>query len=87
MDQVIPDFKWSTYNGGTSAQIQLTFDVVNYPGDTPNTYGPYTVTQATEFIMLRFRGRLVSITGESADLGSWWRLGSCKFRFASAGRR
>lgn len=87
VDQVIPDFKWSTYTGGASAQIQLTFSVVNYPGDTPVIYGPYIVTQATEFISPRFRGRLASITVTSSDLNSWWRLGSIKYRFAPAGRR
>jgi hypothetical protein len=87
VDQMLPDFKWSTFTGGASAQIQLTFNVTNYPGDTPVSYGPFTVTQATEYISVRFRGRLMSITVTSADLGSFWRIGSCKYRYAPAGRR
>lgn len=87
VDQLIPDFRWSIFPGGASAQIQLTFNVVNYPGDTPTVFGPYTVTQATEYISLRFRGRLMSITAASADIGSFWRLGSCKYRYAPSGRR
>jgi hypothetical protein len=87
VDQIIPDFKWSTYTGTTSAQINLTFNVVNFPGDTPTQYGPYTVTQATEYIITRFRGRLMSITVQSDDLGSFWRIGSIKYRWAPAGRR
>jgi hypothetical protein len=87
VDQVIPDLKWNLFTGGPSAQVQFTFNVVNYPGDTPIAYGPYTVTQATEYISTRFRGRLMSITVASGDLGSFWRLGSCKFRYAPAGRR
>lgn len=87
IDQILPDFKWTTFPGGTSAQIQLTFNVTNYPGDTPILYGPYTVTQATQFISVRFRGRLMSITVASADLGSFWRIGSIKYRYAPAGRR
>jgi len=87
VDQIIPDFKWSTFTGSTSAQISLTFNVVNYPGDTPIQYGPYTVSQLTEYIFVRFRGRLMSITVQSSDLGSFWRLGSCKYRYAPAGRR
>ena len=87
VDQLLPDFKWSLFAGGASAQIQLTFNVTNYPGDTPVTYGPYTVTQATEYISVRFRGRLMSITVSSADLGSFWRLGSMKYRYAPSGRR
>lgn len=87
VDQIMPDFKWSTFTGTTSAQIQLTFNVSNFPGDTPIQYGPYTVTQATEYLGVRFRGRLMSITVQSNDLGSFWRIGSIKFRYAPSGRR
>lgn len=87
VDQIIPDFKWSTFTGGASAQIFMTFNVVNYPGDTPITYGPYLVTQATEYLSVRFRGRLMSITVFGFDIGSFWRLGSCRYRYAPSGRR
>ena len=87
VDQIMPDFRWETYTGNVSAQIQLTFNVSNFPGDTPIQYGPYTVTQATEYLSVRFRGRLMSITVASADLGSFWRLGSCKYRYSISGRR
>lgn len=87
VDQVIPDFKWTTFTGGTSAQVQLTFNVVDYPGQTPRQYGPYTVMQSTKYITTRFRGRMMSITVASSDLGSWWRLGKCIYRYAPAGRR
>lgn len=87
VDQIIPDFKWNTYIGTTSAQVLLTFNVVNYPGDTPTIYGPYTVTNATEYLSVRFRGRLMSISVQSDDLGSFWRLGSIKYRYSPAGRR
>lgn len=87
VDQVIPDFRWSTFSGATSAQINMTFNVVDYPGQTPRTYGPYAVTQSTKYITVRFRGRLMSVTVASSDLGSFWRTGSCKYRYAAAGRR
>lgn len=87
VDQIMPDMKWTTFTGGTSAQIQLTFNISNFPGDTPISYGPYTVTQATEYLTVRFRGRLMNINVASADLGSFWRLGSCKYRWAGSGRR
>ena len=87
VDQILPDFKWGTFSGSPTAQIQLTFNVTNYPGDTPTVYGPYTVTQATEYLSVRFRGRLMSITVASGDLGSFWRIGSIKYRYAAAGRR
>jgi hypothetical protein len=87
VDQIMPDFKWETFTGNTSAQIQLTFNISNFPGDTPTPYGPYLVTQATEYLAVRFRGRLMSITVTSADLGSFWRIGSIKYRYSISGRR
>jgi hypothetical protein len=88
VDQVLPDFKWETFAGGSnSAQIQMTFYVVNYPGDTPIAYGPYTCTQQTEYLSVRFRGRLMAIGVQTSDIGSFYRLGSCKWRYAPAGRR
>jgi hypothetical protein len=87
VDQIIPDFKWATFTGGPSAQIQLTFNISNFPGDTPTSYGPYVVTQATEYLGVRFRGRLMSVTVTSADIGSFWRIGSLKYRWAPSGRR
>ena len=87
VDQIIPDFKWTTFTGGTSAQIMMSFNVTNYPSDTPVVYGPFTVTQATEYISVRFRGRLMSVTVSSSDMGSFWRIGSIKYRYSGAGRR
>lgn len=87
VDQIMPDFKWTTYPGGISAQIQLTFNISNFPGDTPIPYGPYTVTRATEYLSVRFRGRLMSITVATSDIGSFYRLGSCKYRYSISGRR
>lgn len=87
VDQVIPDFKWGLYGGAQTAQLQISFYVVDYPGDTPLVYGPYTVTQATQYISTRFRGRQVSVLVQSSDTDSFWRLGKIRFRFAPAGRR
>lgn len=87
VDQVLPDFRWGDFGGPQTAQIQMTFFVVNYPGDTPIAYGPYTVTQATQFISIRFRGRQVAIDVQSSDIGSFYRLGRCRFRFSTSGRR
>jgi hypothetical protein len=86
VDLIIPDFKFGTYAGSQNAQIQMTFNVTNYPGDTPTSYGPYLVTSATESISVRFRGRQMSITVTSSDIGSFWRLGHVRYRFAPAGR-
>ena len=87
VDQILPDFKWATYPGGSSASIQITFSVADWPDETPRVYGPYTVTSATEQLSVRFRGRLMAISVASSDLGSFWRLGLVKYRYAPMGRR
>lgn len=86
IDWIHPDFIWGTY-GNNDASVQLRFFSVDYPGDTPRIYGPYTVTQANEYITPRIRGRLVSMEVISATNNVFWRLGRIRYRWAPAGRR
>jgi len=86
VDQVWPDMKWGYYAGTQNATVNLTFYVADYPGQTPKTYGPYPVTQATTFISPRFRGRLVSIGISSNDVGSFWRIGNIRYRLQPDGK-
>lgn len=87
VDQIIPDMKYGFFNQTQSATLQFTFFVSNYEGDTPVAYGPYTFNSTTEFIPVRFRGRLMSVMVEGSDLNSWWRLGKIFYRWAPCGRR
>jgi hypothetical protein len=87
VDQIRPDFIFGTFGGNNGAQIQMTFNVTNFSGDVPQTFGPYTVTQSTEYISTRFRGGLMSITVSGSDLGSFSRLGYVRYRYAPSGRR
>lgn len=87
VDRVYPDMRWGTYAGSQGATLQITLYSQNYPGDTPAMYGPYTVTQATEFIPVRIRARYMAMNIQSSDAGSFWRLGGLKYRFAPSGRR
>lgn len=87
VDQFLPDFKWGTFAGSQNASVLVTFSVIDFPGDTPRTYGPYTMTAATDKLDVRFRGRLVSITMTGQGLNTFFRLGKCLFRFAKDGRR
>lgn len=87
VDQILPDFKWGFYGAAQTANVQLTFLVVNFPGDTPVQYGPFTVTQQTEVLSVRFRGRQMAIVVGSGDIGSFWRLGRIRYRYAPSGRR
>lgn len=86
VDFVMPDFIWGTY-GTTTASLQVTFFSADYPGDTPTTYGPYTVTRATEYITPRIRGRLMAMQVQSATDDVFWRLGRIRYRWAPSGRR
>lgn len=80
VDQVWPDMKWGYYEGIQNANVNLTFYVADYPGETPTVYGPYSLTQSTTFITPRFRARLMSIGIGSSDIGSFWRLGNIRYR-------
>jgi hypothetical protein len=86
VDQVWPDMKWGYYGGTQGANVNLTFYVTDYAGQTPTAYGPYTLTQATTYITPRFRGRLVSIKMDSNDIGSFWRIGNTRYRFQPDGK-
>jgi hypothetical protein len=86
IDQIWPDMKWGTYSGTQNATVQITFYVTNYPGDAVTAYGPYTMTQATEYISVRIRARLMSIAVSSNDVGTFWRLGAIRYRFQIDGR-
>ena len=86
VDWVWPDFKWGAYNQAQNATVQISFLVAQYPGDTPILYGPYSVTQATQYFYTRFRGRLVAVKISSSDLGSFWRIGNIRYRFSQDGR-
>ncbi len=86
VDLVWPDMKWGTYGAAQTANVQITFYVSQYPGDTPVAYGPYTVTQATQYFNTRFRGRLMSVEIGSSDVGSFWRIGNIRYRYAPDGK-
>lgn len=87
VDRIYPDFKWGEFGQAQGAQIQLTFNVVDSQGSPIRPFGPYTVTQTTEFISVRFRGQMMSITVTSSDIDSFWRLGKVRYRYSPVGRR
>lgn len=87
VDMIIPDFIFGSRSLPPTASINITFFGVNYPGDTPTTYGPFTVTSATLFINCRIRNRLLSAFIQSNASSEFWRLGRIRFRVAQSGRR
>ena len=85
LDQVWPDMKWGLYGGTQSADVIITFEYCDYPGQTPRT-SVHTVTATTTYVTPRIRGRLVSIRVESNDTGSFWRLGNIRYRIQPDGK-
>ena len=86
IDQVWPDMKWGFVDEEKTAEVKITFFVTNYPGDTPIEYGPYTVTQDTQYLSVRMRGRLIAIGVSSTDLNSFWRIGAIRYRYQPDGK-
>lgn len=86
IDQFWPDLKWGYYGGAQNATVQITLYGTDYPGQTPTTYGPYSVTQATKYFTPRIRNRLVAIEVGSSDMGSFWRMGGIRYRWSPDGR-
>lgn len=86
IDWIWPDMKWGQFDQAQSATVKITFLVKDYPSDTPQIFGPYSVTQATKYFYTRCRARLVAIKIESTDLGSFWRLGLIRYRYAEDGK-
>jgi hypothetical protein len=91
VDYCIPDFKWKRWQQPqtTSAIIQISFFVQDYPDDDlkpPVLIGPFFVTNETDALDIRCRGRYFSIQVAGNDLNSFMRLGGLKFRFAPDGR-
>lgn len=87
VDQILPDFIWGFFGQGQTATIQITINALDYPGDSPDVYGPYPVTQATEYLSVRIRARQMAFFIQSSDIGSFWRLGRIRYRYAPSGRR
>lgn len=86
IDWVWPDMKWGQFIQAQRATVQITFLVVDYPGDTPQVFGPYPVNVATKYFYTRLRGRLVAVKISSNDLGSFWRIGNIRYRYAQDGK-
>lgn len=86
LERMLPDFK--SVIGSPTVQITIFTQDYGNSGETLTfTYGPYTVTPATEFFIVRARGRLASIQITSSDLGTAWRLGQILYYVAPAGKR
>lgn len=82
LDWLIPDFVW--VNNPT---IDLTVLVQPYPNVAAQSFGPFSVSQATAFVPpFGARGRQMAIQVSGGDLGTFNRLGGMRYRYAPDGR-
>jgi hypothetical protein len=93
VDLVIPDFVLN-WTGNTPPVISVSMLATDYPiglpGIEPLVDGPYTITTsqpgATLMVPVRLRARQIALLFSGSDLGSFFRLGAVRIRFASDGR-
>jgi len=79
----IPDFKVLTGNS------KITLLLNDYPNNTASSspLGPFTITNSTDKVDTRARGRLVSIKIENDGTGETWRYGTLRLDAQPDGRR
>lgn len=87
VDQILPDMKWGTQAAAQTATVLITLYFVNTPNGDITVKGPYSTTEALNYVTTRGRGRQMAIQIESQDLSSFWRIGKTRYRYASDGRR
>lgn len=80
---MIPDF----LTENTNPTISLSVSAYDYPDKAPRVHGPYTITNATQVIHPRCRGRGIQFTLSGNDLGTFMRLGNVRYRGQQDGRR
>jgi hypothetical protein len=84
VDQCQPDFKWFGKNGGVS----LTLHTLGYASSKQRSYGPYSMTETTQFFNPRARGRHIAARFDWAERkGFSARVGATLLRFKPTGRR
>lgn len=86
ISRMIPDvgFRNST---ASSPSVDITTRVRNYSGGEYLRTKTSVVSDETEKVDLRLRGRQMSLLVESADIGVAWRLGSMRYDIKPDGRR
>ena len=97
VDLVIPDFVL-TWSGNVPPVISVSLLATDYPIGLPDgagvgqplVDGPYTITTsqpgATLMVPVRLRARQIALLFSGSDLGSFFRLGAVRIRFAGDGR-
>jgi hypothetical protein len=83
----VQDFLPDIAAQGTAPTIQWTFFFYDYPNSPPRSHGPFVTTQSTPVIHPRGRGRGFQIQIAGNDVGTFARLGNCRYRGSPDGGR
>jgi hypothetical protein len=86
VDWFQPNMRYGLINGNQNANLMITFYSQMFSGGPVRTYGPYNFDSTKTFINTRIRGQQMAMRIESNDVGSFWRLGLNRYRFAPDGR-
>lgn len=83
IDKFITDFKWNN----STASLMYWILTIDYPTDTPVSYGPFTATPSgPPFETINAAGRMVAVRFGFSNVGGWWRLGNTRHLFAPDGQ-
>lgn len=86
-DLVMPDMRWGLQGGAQTATVDVSFTYAGYAVGTTYSTPVYLMQSTGEsFLNVRFRGRLASMTLNSSDIGSFWRLGGLRMRTSPDGK-
>ena len=81
IDKIIPDYDINT---GT---IKFSINIKDYPAGTTKEIGPFDITDATQKIDMRARGRQANFRVSTSDLNTSWKWGSVRVAIQPAGKR
>lgn len=88
IERMIPDFIMT----GSAPQLLLTVNFLEYPNDAndgvgPVVCGPYPITNGTQSVFPRTRGRQANLEIQGIGLGTFWRMGAVRHNGQPDGRR
>ena len=79
--KILPDFKNMT---GT---VNMQINVLNYPQSSSYKQINLPVYSTTTYLSCRARGRFVTVTLGSSNVGDWWRMGTVNLEIQPDGHR
>ena len=79
--KILPDFKNMT---GT---VNMQINVLNYPQSSSYKQINLPVYSTTTYLSCRARGRFVTVTLGSSNVGDWWRMGTVNLEIQPDGKR